>query len=504
MDYRSLALFSLVILLLKKVFNVFQRSSNLPFPPGPSPELFIGNFRQLPTKLPWLTYTEWGLRYGDLVHASALGQHVILVNSIQTAFELFEKRSHIYSDRPVVPMVDLMGWDFNVGLMQRGDRWRKHRSLFQTHFRRDTSQNYRPIQLKKVQALLRGLLARPQDFRDLLKTLAAAAIMATVYGYDVKPRNDRFVTLSENAVKKLSDSFFPGAAAVNIFPILRYLPSWFPGAGFQCYAAECRQLTQEMKQVPFDFVKQNTRDGVDTKSMVAKALEASRARGRFDEEMIQEVAATAYAAGSDTTVSALASFFCAMAVHPHVQKKAQREIDAAIGTHRLPEFADRPSLPFVEALYREVMRWRPVLPLGVAHATSEDDVYDGYFIPKGATVLANIWAMAHDESVYPEPDRFNPDRFFTADGKLNDDNIVLAFGFGRRICVGRHAAEATVWATIVSVLSTFNIAKAKDAAGNEIDINPRYSDGMISHPQAFVCSITPRSETAKNLVEATA
>jgi hypothetical protein len=61
--------------------------------------------------------------------------------------------------------------------------------------------------------------------------------MSIVYGYDVQPSNDRFVALSENTVKKLSDSFFPGAVAVNTFPILRYLPAWFPGAGFQLYAA---------------------------------------------------------------------------------------------------------------------------------------------------------------------------------------------------------------------------------------------------------------------------
>jgi hypothetical protein len=53
--------------------------------------------------------------------------------------------------------------------------------------------------------------------------------------------------------------------------------------------------------------------------------------------------------------------------------------------------------------------------------------------------------------------------------------------FGRRICVGRHTADATVWATIVSVLSTFNIAKAMDAAGHEIDIDPNYSDGLVRY-----------------------
>ncbi|KAF8139506.1 cytochrome P450, partial [Mycena galopus ATCC 62051] len=471
-----------------------------PLPPGPSPQPLVGNFRDLPTKLPWLTYSKWGLQYdSDLVHASALGQHVVVVNSVKTAVELFDKRSHIYSDRPVMAMVKLMGWDFNLGLLPLGDRWRVQRRMFQQHFRRDVSRNYRPVQIKKVHQLLRGLLSSPDEFRELIKTLAAATIMSTIYGYEVKPSNDQFVALSENAVKKLSESFFPGAVAVNTFPILQYLPSWMPGTGFKRFAAECRQLTEQMRRVQFEFVKQNMHDGVETNAVVARLLEVDR----YDDVAIQEMAATAYAAGADTTVSALASFFLAMAVHPDIQKRAQTEIDTIIGAHRLPEFEDRPSLPFVEALFREVMRWKPVLPLGVPHASTADDIYNGYFIPKGATVISNIWAMTRDESIYPDPERFNPDRFLTPDGKLNDDDTVLAFGFGRRICVGRHNADATVWATFVSVLSTFNIAKAKDAAGNEIDIDPTYSDGLVSHPQPFACSITPRSETARSLVHAT-
>ncbi|KAF8139501.1 cytochrome P450 [Mycena galopus ATCC 62051] len=505
MNYSSLALFALVIVLfrfLKKFLTAGQQ--HLPFPPGPTPQPLVGNLRELPTKLPWLTYTEWGLQYGsDIIHASALGQHIVVVNSVKTAVEFFEKRSHIYSDRPVITMVELMGWDFNMGFMSVGDTWRQHRRMFQQQFRRDMSQNYRSIQLKKVHQLLQGLMSSPEEFRELTKMLAAGIIMSTIYGYEVKPTNDRFVTLSENALKKIAEAFFPGAAAVNTFPILRYLPSWMPGAGFQHFAAECRQLTEEMQKVPFDFAKQNMHDGADSKSVVAKLLQASQTRGRHDEAAIKAVAAVAYAAGADTTVSALASFFLAMAVHPDIQKKGQTEIDTLVGTNRLPGFEDRASLPFVEAIYREVLRWRPIAPLGMAHASAVDDIYNGYFIPKGATVMGNIWAMTRDESKYPEPERFNPDRFFTADGKLNDDSVVLTFGFGRRICPGRHNADATVWATIVSVLSTFNIAKAKDAAGNEIEIDPTYSDGIISHPDTFACAITPRSDMARNLVQAT-
>ncbi|KAJ7672763.1 CyP450 monooxygenase [Mycena rosella] len=476
----------LVVLGVKAVSSWLGNSSGLPFPPGPAPRFITGNLHEIPAKQPWLTYTDWKSQYGDIVHARIFGQHIIFANSLKIATDLFEKRSHLYSDRPAAPMIDLIGWDFNVGLMPYTDKWRQHRRLFQQSFRPDAARTYRPIQMTKIHDFLRGLLSRPEDFVALYKTVAAAIIMATMYGYQVEPIEDHFVTLSEEAVKMLSDTTLPGAAAVNAFPFLRHLPGWLPGCGFQYFAAECRKRTEEMQQVPFDFVKQNMREGTSAKSIVSTLLEAN--------QVIRAVSATAYAGAF--TVSSLGTFFYAMA--------AQSEIDNVIGTHRLPEFEDRPSLPYIEALYREVMRWKPVLPLGVPHATIADDVYEGYFIPKGATIISNIWAMTHDESIYPEPDRFNPDRFFTADGKLNDDDTVLAFGFGRRICVGRHTADATVWATIVSVLSAFTIAKAKDEAGNEIDIDPVYSDGFVSHPQPFQCSIAPRSELAQNLVEATA
>ncbi|KAF7374506.1 O-methylsterigmatocystin oxidoreductase [Mycena sanguinolenta] len=504
MDYGSFALLALTTVALinfsQKFLSAWPRRQ-LPFPPGPSPYPIIGNFRDLPAKRPWLTYRKWGVQYGsDIVHASALGQHIVVVNSVKTAVEIFKKRAHLYNGRPVLTMVELMGWDFTFALLSGGDKWRDHRKMFQQHFRQDMSRNYHPIQMKKVHLLLQELLSSPQKFREHLKTLVAAIIMAIVYGYEIQPTNDYFVGLSEEAVKRLSDSFFPGAVVVNTIPILRYLPSWMPGADFQRFAAECRQLIKEMREAPFNFVKQNIRDGTDSTSVVARLFGSNR----YDEDAIQDVAGTAYAGGADTSISSLASFFLAMALYPDIQKKAQTEIDTVIGTDRLPKFEDRPSLPFVEALYREVMRWKPVTPLGVARASTADDVYNGYFIPKGTTMISNIWAMTRDESIYPEPERFNPDRFLNADGKLNDDDTVLTFGFGRRICVGRHNADATLWATFVSVLSTFTIAKAKDNTGKEIEIDPDlYSDALISHPQPFACSIIPRSETAKILVQAT-
>jgi cytochrome P450 len=80
-----------------------------------------------------------------------------------------------------------------------------------------------------------------------------------------------------------------------------------------------------------------------------------------------------------------------MIKYPAVQARAQAELDAMLGPGRLPDFTDREHLPYITALVLEVLRWIPAVPLGVPRATTEDDVYRGYFIPKGTIVMQNTW-----------------------------------------------------------------------------------------------------------------
>jgi len=81
-----------------------------------------------------------------------------------------------------------------------------------------------------------------------------------------------------------------------------------------------------------------------------------------------------------------------MSLHPKVQEKAWKQIESVVGASRLPEFTDRAALPYIDWIVWECLRWNPVAPLGNAHRTTEDDVYNGYFIPKGTTILTNIWS----------------------------------------------------------------------------------------------------------------
>ncbi|KAF5314896.1 hypothetical protein D9619_007188 [Psilocybe cf. subviscida] len=455
----------------------------LPLPPGPPVTSWLsGHLSLLPKAQPWKVYTDWAKKYGPVIHLRVYGQHTIILSSIDDCTEVFEKRSNLYSDRPVLTMITLMGWDFNAALMPYGQRWRRQRRLFQQAFKRVASLAYRPEQTRKVNDMLYGLLTSPDDFRAHARTVTGAIVMSTTYGYDIKSKNDYFVGLAEDAVNRLSFAFFPGAALVNAVPILQYLPSWFPGAGFHKVASETKEMTTKMQEVPVRWVQKNMEAGTQLSCIVSDRLKSCKTEDEVVE--LQQFAGLIYAAGADTTTTALETFFCVMTIFPDVQKKAQQELDTVVGSNRLPNYDDWESLPYTEALLREVLRWRPVLPLGLAHAMTDDDVFKGYLIPKGAVIMPNVWAISRDESRYIDPEAFNPERFFDDDGNLNDDDSNYVFGFGRRMCPGRHMARATLWLSMATTLWAFDIAKAKDASGKEIPVNVEYTDGL---PPSSTC-----------------
>jgi len=192
-----------------------------------------------------------------------------------------------------------------------------------------------------------------------------------------------------------------------------------------------------------------------------------------------------------------------MALYPECRKRAQAELDAVIGLGRLPDFSDRPSLPYLDAVLKETLRWHPVLPTALPHATIAEDVYKGYRIPAGSIVIPNIWSIMHDPRLYPEPGEFKPERFLSKNPD-KDPNLTGSFGFGRRICAGRNLADSTLWLAMASLLSAFDITKPLGAQGRKLEVDQvlRLPRGGLFMPQMFSVSITPRSEEIESLIRA--
>ncbi|KZP27823.1 cytochrome P450 [Athelia psychrophila] len=473
------------------------------YPPGPKGWPLIGNLFDAPKAgSEWVDYHEMCKKYNsDVVYMKILGQSILVLDSLEAITELLDKRSNIYSSRPrFVMFVELMDMPWNMAFFPYGTLWRAHHRLIHSEFDIEAVRSHHPQQTHGAHGLLVRLLGlESQDqWPKHLRHQIGATIIDTAYGIKALPEDDPVINLADEAVRLAGITIIPGRFLVETLPILKYVPAWFPGASFQRVAQEGKAVGRDLVEVPFDQVKRAMADGTAQPSFALNCLQRINLGGDVEaqETAIKGCAATMFGAGADTTVSTLATFFLAMMKYPEVQAKAQRELDSVLGFGQLPDFGDEDSLPYITAMVKECLRWEVVSPIAVPHLSTADDEYKGYHIPAGTLVIPNSWAVLNDENTYPDPFTFNPDRFMT-DGNLDPE---AAFGYGRRICPGRHMARDTIWINIGCILACFNIEKPLDAHGNTVEPSVNYISQLVRHPEAFDCRFKPRSKYVEDMI----
>ncbi|KAG9125485.1 hypothetical protein FRC07_007416 [Ceratobasidium sp. 392] len=234
--------------------------------------------------------------------------------------------------------------------------------------------------------------------------LTASAILRAAYGYEVESLDDQFVVSIKKVVEIVSEIALPSNNPeklgvidflVNVIPSLVYVPEWFPGTDWKRNAQAWRAEKDRVLDDIFAWTKNQMAQGIAKPSMLRSMLEnipeSKFEDPSYQEEIAKEVAFTLFGGqfmvteiAVPHTAGTLMAFVLAMARFPEVQAKAQREIDGVVGSGRLPEMNDKPNLPYICNLVQEVLRWRPVVPMGVPHASSQDDTFNNYLIPKGS------------------------------------------------------------------------------------------------------------------------
>ncbi|TFY82542.1 hypothetical protein EWM64_g1477 [Hericium alpestre] len=485
------------LLFVKQLISSHRRRAR---PLGPKGWPIIGNLLDMPNEKQHLTFCHWADQWGGIIYLKILGQPMIIINSLQAANDMLEKKSNLYSDRPLLEMAgEIVGFKDTLALSPYGERWRESRRMMHRIMGSRTNlEKFHPVEELETRRFLKCVLDQPDSahLHNHLCSTAGALILGITHGYCTKEKDDPFIDLADETLINFSDLTVPGAFLVDIFPILRYVPDWFPGTAWKQDAAKFRETLHRAVDLPHEYVKQQLAAGIATTSFTSMYLEDEKMSNE-KEKLLKWLTASIVGGGADTTVSATYSFFLLMTLHPEIQKKGQAEIDAVVGKDRLPSLNDRFSLPYIEAIMKEVMRWEPIGPTGLAHRLMEDDIQDRYLIPSGSIVVTNIWKFLHDEKVYKNPFKFHPERFMATKTHTPEPDPRMAFGWGRRICPGMQMAEASMF--IWFALSVFNISKAVE---NGIVITPKvdYTDTTIRHPKPFKCSITPRLEQAIALI----
>ncbi|KLO06664.1 cytochrome P450 [Schizopora paradoxa] len=469
--------------------------------PGPKGHLFSGNTHQIPKKEPWRTYSEWSRKYGPVFQFRTFGRNFIVLNSVQAVTELLEKRSSIYSDRPMSWMLfDLVGRGKSVFNISSLHPWhRRYRKLLHSGLNTSFIREHWPLLQEEASKLTQRLIEDSSNLEANIRLNAAAVIMRSTYGYTVSNLKDDFITAAEETSQITGKALAPGRWLVDSFPLLRFVPSWFPGADFKRQALEWKTRFDFLSSVPYTWVKNQIANGKFNNSFTSRLLvrEDDSYPTAEEEEIINWCAGALYAGAADTTVSALLSFVMLMTLHPAIQSRAQAELDLVLGKGRQPSYTDLDSLPYLGAVFKEVLRFAPVGPLALPHRVIRNDEYLGFHIPKNSTIIPNVWAILHDEKTYPDPFTFDPERFL-ATGESHPkrpvqmDPRAFAFGFGARSCPGSQFAEKWMLINMASILANCTISPFSDLGRM---VNPRdieFTTGITSHIHVFECNVSKR------------
>ncbi|RDW79333.1 uncharacterized protein DSM5745_06185 [Aspergillus mulundensis] len=503
-----------------------------PLPPGPQGIPLLGNINELAPKddTPrWKFWRDSLAQYGPVSSLNVFGQTIIILNDVEAAVDILDRKGSVTQFDTDLTMPKMCGW--GEARPHPGDlgHWKGVRSNLKREMgTKQAVSRLHPLIDRTTRQLLWHLLEAPDNIRDHIGRDAAGFFLNLGYGYNMAPRDhltgkeDPFYELTRKANSLFWEIFSRQDWIVNQIPLLQYLPACFPGAEFARKAKEIKGSIEEIKVLGLKVVQKMARDQTTLQpSMLARLLQdgapepgsereaammwsplelylgGNEAVSRFESAIVQPKVTDEPARQAVATFN---SILIAMALHPHVQRKAQDELDRVVGPDALPGFQHRASLPYINAILRETLRWHPPALIPPPHVSNADLMWNGYLLPKGSYLLANIGAFTQNAALYKDPTTFDPVRFLARgpDSQSHTpepDIQKFIFGFGRRVCPGRFLADEMLFLFTAQVLACFNIAPKVPGTSE-----PKWLAGIISQPGPFDLSIEPRSRQHEVLI----
>lgn len=347
-------------------------------------------------------------------------------------------------------------------------RFRVHRKLTHQGIGVQAVRKFREFQNNESRVVAYDLLSTPQEYVKHFERYATSVVSIIGFGRRVASSEDPIITEVIAAMHLAADLNVPGKKfpmLMETFPLLAKVPTkyapWKHGLGRKRSFNFFYALAAEAAEKP---------DHDDT---FVKYLFREKEGYNLKSEEISGLTGNLFGAGSDTSSSTLITFTLACCCFPETLLPAWEELDRVVGSGRSPSWDD--DLPYVSAFVKEVFRWRSVAIIGgQPHAPTQDDYYKGWFIPKGTWIQGNVWAIHRNERDFPDPDRFNPKRFFRGDPDNRPFPVekgYMTFGWGRRVCPGQPLAEQGTWITIARILWGFKIQKKTSADGSVADLD---------------------------------
>ncbi|KAF7341634.1 Cytochrome P450 2B11 [Mycena sanguinolenta] len=393
------------IALLGGVYLRSRKASRARRAPGPPGLPFLGNILQVPVKHLATHFRALCEEYG--------GFPVFLIGDIRLAKEVLEKRSTKFSSRPTIPYVHYHVDPAQVywGLRKQDETHFIGRKLTTGIMAAVRAGETGPLQQFEALLNITHLIDDGgKNWFDHMDRVSASMVLAAAFGLHCptgqEPDLKEIIACAAEFIRLSA----PSASIMNTIPFLDIIPGPMPWR-------KRAQTYRKREDALYDKLITRALSGEASGMNTWAAAFAREDKPEGDQRrLMNQFAGTAHS---------MHTFILACILYPEWIPRAQREIDAIVGKDRLPSFKDRPHLPYVEAIMRETLRWRPVARFGVPHQSTADDVveYKGkeYFIPKGSVIYAVSWAIEHEQKRFQNHDLFQPERFLDDTNNLKAD-----------------------------------------------------------------------------------
>jgi cytochrome P450 len=247
----------------------------------------------------------------------------------------------------------------------------------------------------------------------------------TLLGFDTRGETDRVSDILDVAMAHFSKEF-------HSWHVL--LPAWAPTPTRNAFRRAVAELDRMIYAV---IARCRAQDGA-ADHLLARLITARGENGEaLTDQQIRDEAVTMLLAGHETTALTLSYAAYSLAAHPQVSARLRDEVDRVLGT-RPPAIGDLAELPYLDAVLRESLRLYPPAFV-VGRETTRAIEVAGYVIPRGSEVLTIPWSVHRNPRLYPDPERFDPERWLAPD-PARARFAYFPFGGGPRVCIGNHFA----------------------------------------------------------------
>nr|WOC73942.1 flavonoid 3'-monooxygenase [Ficus virens] len=505
----SIILLSVLVAVVVYRWVTNLRSRRL-LPPGPRPWPLIGNLPHLGS-VPHHAIAGLARKYGPLMHLR-LGQvDVVVAASASVAAQFLKVHDANFASRPPNSGAKHIAYNYqDLVFAPYGSRWRMLRKIVSVHlFSGKALEDFRHVRQEEVAVLIRALAnggSAVVDLGQLLNVCTVNALGRVMLGYRVfgdgsgksDPRADEFKSMVVEVM-----------VLAGVFNLGDFVPAleWLDLQGVAARMKKLHKRFDAFLTAILDEHKANVGKGQHNdllSTLISLKENADDEGGKLTDTEIKALLLNMFTAGTDTSSSTVEWAIAELIRHPKMLVQVQEELDRVVGRDRLVSELDLGQLNYLQAVVKETFRLHPSTPLSLPRIAAESCDINGYHIPKGTTLLVNVWAIARDPAEWADPLEFRPERFLPGGEKAQvdvrgNDFEVIPFGAGRRICAGMSLGLRMVTLLTASLVHAFDLGLPNGLKPEKLNMNEAYG---LTLQRAAPLMVHPRPRLAQHVYQA--